>query len=78
MGLDAISAWQNLLKGDSGYFMAILKAHLHFFKWIIVDKKKSVFPVTKEGKPLGWYNGLIVWHYFVKKRKTFSEIVDNK
>jgi len=78
LGLDASSAWENLLKGDGGYFIAILKAHLHFFKWLLLDKKQSVFPVQKDGKPAGWYKGLVVWQYFVKKKKTFSEIVDNK
>ncbi|GAB2816756.1 glycosyltransferase family 2 protein [Ferruginibacter profundus] len=78
LGLDAVSAWQNLLKGDSGYFMAVLKAHLHFFKWLLLQKKQSVFPVHKHGKPYGLYKGLVVWKYFVQKKKTFSEIVDNK
>ncbi|MGG9963432.1 glycosyltransferase family 2 protein [Ferruginibacter sp. SUN106] len=78
LGLDAVSAWQNLLKGDSGYFMAVLKAHLHFFKWLLFQKKQSVFPKQKHGKPYGLYKGLIVWRYFVQKKKTFSEIVDNK
>jgi GT2 family glycosyltransferase len=78
ISLDAVAAWQHVFKGDSGYFMAILKAHLHFFKWMIIDKKRSVFPVKKTGKPAGWYNGSVVWQYFIKKKKTFSEIVDNK
>ena len=78
MGLDAVSAWENLLKGDGGYFMAIVKAHMHYLKWMGLHKKRSVFPVKKEGKPLGWYKGLVVWQYFVNKKKTFSEIVDNK
>jgi hypothetical protein len=78
LALDAVSAWQNLLKGDGGYFMAIAKAHVHFLKWILLHKKQSVFPVKKDGKPFGLYNGLVVWQYFVNKKKTFSEIVDNK
>ena len=78
MILDAVSAWQNLFNGDSGYFMAIAKAHGYFFKWLLLDKNKSVFAAKKEGKPYGWYNGLIVWQYFVKKKKTFLEIVDKK
>ena len=78
LSLDAVSAWQNLLRGDGGYFIAVLKAHLHFFKWLMLDKKQSVFPVQKDGKLNGWYNGLIVWQYFIQKKKTFSEIVDNK
>lgn len=78
VGLDAVSAWQNLLKGDKGYFMAIAKAHLHFFKWILWHQRQSVFAVKKQGQPGGRYKGLIVWQYFVKKKTTFSEIVDNK
>ena len=78
LGLDAVSAWENLLKGDGGYFIAIAKAHVHFLKWILFDKKQSVFPEKKSGKLSGCYNGLVIWQYFVKKKKTFSEIVDNK
>jgi GT2 family glycosyltransferase len=78
ISLDAVAAWQHFFKGDSGYFMAILKAHVHFFKWMLFDKKRSVFPVKKGGKISGLYNGSIVWQYFIKKKKTFSEIVGNK
>jgi GT2 family glycosyltransferase len=78
LGLDAIAAWKSLLSGDAGYFMAIVKAHVHFFKWVLVDKKQSVFPIKKEGGLSGWYNGSVVWQYFIKKKKTFLEIVDNK
>lgn len=78
IGLDAISAWQNLFRGDGGYFMAIVKAHVHFFKWILLSKKQSVFPLKKDRKPVGLYNGSVVWQHFIKKKNTFSEIVDNK
>ena len=77
-GLDAVSAWKTLLSGDTGYFVAVSKAHIDFFKWMWFDKKQSVFPVKRGGKPAGWHKGLIVWQYFVQKKKTFSEIVDNK
>lgn len=77
VALDAVSAWQNLLKGDGGYFIAIVKAHVHFFKWILFDTKQSVFPIKKDGKLSGRYQGLVIWQYFIKKKKTFSEIVDN-
>ncbi len=33
--LDTISAWKGLLTGDAGYFIAIVKAHLSFIKWIL-------------------------------------------
>ena len=76
--LGALAAWKELLTGDRGYYMAVLKAHVHFFRWMLFEKKQSVFPVKKVGKPKGWYNGSIVWQYFIKNKKTFLEIVDNK
>jgi hypothetical protein len=77
-GLDAISAWKTLLSGDGGYFIAIFKAHLHFIKWLFFYKRQSVFPKKREGNFSGWYHGSVIWQYFVKNKKTFSEIVDNK
>jgi GT2 family glycosyltransferase len=76
--LDWLAALQGLIKGDSGYFVAIIKAHLHYINWFLFNKKKSVFPVTTKGKPGGCYDGSIVWEYFIKKKKTFSEIIGNK
>jgi GT2 family glycosyltransferase len=76
--LDWIASLQGLLKGEGGYFSAIMKAHFHFINWFLFNKRKSVFPATKKGKPAGCYAGSIVWDYFIKKKKTFSEIVGNK
>lgn len=78
IGLDAVSAWKELLSGESGYFTAVIKAHLHFIKWLLAEKKKSVWPVKTSGKTAGVYKGFIIWQYFVKKKTKFSEIVDNK
>lgn len=78
ISLDGLSAWQNLLKGDGGYFIAVLKAHFHFFGWLLFKKKRSVFPENKKGKLHGWFNGTVVWAYFIKKKRTFSEIVGKK
>ena len=75
ISLDAISAWRGLLSGDFGYFIAILKAHLHFLHWFFLKRKQSVFPVKKDGTITGWYNGSVVWAYFIQKKKTFSEII---
>jgi GT2 family glycosyltransferase len=76
--LDALSAWRGLLSGDSGYFFAICKAHFHFTGWLLFNKNKSVFPAKKEGKLYGWYNGSVVWAYFIQKKKSFSEIIGSK
>lgn len=73
--LDAASAWKGLLSGDGGYFIAIFKAHLAFIKWRLFHRRKSVFPVTRKGKLLGYFRGNVAIEHFLKKRKTFSEIV---
>ncbi len=76
--LDVVAAWRALLGGDGGYFMAILRAHLHFIDWLFRKQKYSVFPARRDGKPGGWYHGSAVWAHFIQKKKTFSEIVGGK
>jgi len=73
--LDSISAWKSLFAGEAVYFWAILEAHLAFFKWLMVSRKKSLFPPKRKAPLTGWYRGSIVWQYFVKGKKTFNEIV---
>jgi GT2 family glycosyltransferase len=76
--LDSISAWKSLFAGEAVYFWAIGEAHLAFFKWLVINRKKSIFPKNKRGALNGWYAGSVVWQYFVKGRKTFTEIVKDK
>lgn len=78
MVLDGVSAFKELLSGDLGYFKAVLKAHMHFYKWLLFEKKQTIWPDKKSGKTAGVYNGAVVWQYFIKQRKKFSEIVGNK
>jgi GT2 family glycosyltransferase len=74
--LDNISAWKGLFKGDGGYFIAIIRAHLAFIKWILLKQSQSKFP-QQRNKPLqGVYPHNIVWQHFAKKKKLFSEIVE--
>ena len=76
--LDWVAALDGLGRGDSGYFIAVFKAHFHYANWFLFNKRKLVFPVTKKGKTGGYYCGSVVWQYFIKKKKTFSEIVGHK
>ena len=76
--LDAVSAWRGLFSGDKGYFIAVIRAHLHFINWLLFHRKSSVFPVKKDGQLRGWYSGSVAWAYFIGKKKRFSEIVGNK
>lgn len=76
--LDSIAAWKGLLSGRGITFMAILKAHLHYWKWFFFHPKKSVFQGSRNKKLYGMYYGLVVWKYFINRKTTFLEIVKNK
>jgi GT2 family glycosyltransferase len=76
--LDGIAAWKGLLSGDGGYFIAVTKAHAHFLKWVFTDRKKSLQAIEKNKTLYGKYHGSILWEYYLKKKKTFSEIVLTK
>lgn len=73
--LDGISAWKGLLNGDKSFFIAIAKAHFTVLKsWFLLQRKSS-----KNRKSLcslsGVHNKSIAYKHFVKKMKTFSEII---
>lgn len=75
IAMDALSAWKELLNGKIHYWRAVYNAHFAFVGWA-VKKKKSM---NRENPVLhGVYRGSIVWQYFIKKRRTFSEIVKTK
>jgi GT2 family glycosyltransferase len=76
--LDIISAWKSLFSGQGIYFMAVLEAHAAFAKWILFNRKQSLFPQKKSVKPDGWLKRSVVWQHFILGKKTFKEIVDDK
>ncbi|HMJ46182.1 MAG TPA: glycosyltransferase family 2 protein [Ferruginibacter sp.] len=76
--LNGVAAVKSIWDGDAGYFFAVAKGNRHFVKWMLFDKKRSVFPKNKMKIMGGVYSGSVVWDYFVKKKRTFSQIVGNK
>lgn len=76
--LDTIAALKGLFRGSSITFIAITKAHWNFLKWLFFKRKQSIFPTSKKIEPQGLYKGFIVWKYFIKKKRYFSEIVKTK
>lgn len=76
--LDNIAAFQALIKGDFITLKAIQKAHFYFLNWIFSRKKQIDLPKKYLANLHGTYDGSIVWQYFIKKRKTFSEILQFK
>ena len=75
--LDTVSATKGLLIGDGGYFLAIVRAHFAFIKWILLKQNKSVFPRRKNKNLFGIYHRNLVWQHFVKGKKYFREVVKN-
>ena len=76
LSLDQVSALKGLISGDGGYFLAIIKAHLAFLRWLFLGKEKSKVPARKPIRKLsGVFHGNIVWQHFVKQKQRFSEIV---
>ena len=73
--LDSVSAWKGLFMGDGGYFLAILRAHFSFYKWVLLKRDQSVFPVKRTGKLAGIFKGNLVWQHFVKGKKYFSQLI---
>ena len=76
--LDAVAAWKALLGGDGGYFIAVIKARLHFWKWVLFEKKTASPGKDAGNEPAGIYKGSILWQYYIKKKRTFSEITGSK
>ena len=76
--LDAVSAWRALLKGDWGYWVAIFMAHFAFFSWLLSSKVSTPKIPRSFSFHNGIYNSSIVFAYFLKGRKYFSEIIGNK
>lgn len=76
LGLDALAAWKALLGGDPGYFMAVARAHIQAL--LGLRKLSRSKPVSPGHELKGCYNGSVVWDYFIRKRREFSQIVLHK
>ena len=75
--LDIVSATKGLLIGDGGYFVAIIRAHLSFAKWILFKKHKSTFSKRKNKNLKGVYHHNLVWAHFIKGKIFFSQVIKN-
>ncbi len=74
--LDQISAFKALIKGDVGYFKAVIKAHMAYCYWCLFVKKTNRPGLRKSLKELnGVYDGSLVWSYFIQNKKLFRDIV---
>ena len=76
--LDIVAAFRALISGNFSTFISIGSAHLDFLKWIFFEKKGNKLSKIKMKNMTGVYAGSIVWKYFLKKKRTFYEIVEDK
>ena len=76
--LDVLAAYKSLFEGSGSDWLAIAKAHFHFVGWLFISKEANNLPKIKMKTMTGVYNGSIVRKYFIKKIKTFSEILPFK
>jgi GT2 family glycosyltransferase len=72
--LDAVSAIKSLAAGEGTYFVAVVKAHFAFLKWLASGKRNKV-KRNREVVLKGYLRKSIVWSHFVLGKDRFNEIV---
>lgn len=75
--LDIVFALKTLLQGDGASLKAVWQAHIALVKWIFMKKDDKAFTEKKGYSVYGMTKKLIIWEYFIKKKKRFEEIVKN-
>lgn len=74
--LDWVAALRFLSQGNFGDFRAIARAHWHFLKQLAHwrQRRKAFPPRLRVAERAGIYRGSLVWAYFGKGHKKFSEL----
>ncbi|MBN4081665.1 glycosyltransferase family 2 protein, partial [bacterium AH-315-C07] len=74
--LDKVSAYKALFSGNMVEFRNIAKAHYHFLryfgKWN--KKRREAQALATNPNRFGIYNGSVVYQYFAKGKKKFSDL----
>ena len=76
--LDFFGGIYFLIKLKSGISKAMFKAQFAYLYWLFFSDKKRNFQPMGFAKCHGVYNGSILFPYFIKKKRKFSDIVANK
>lgn len=71
--LDGVAAVRHFLKMEFEFVWVVLKAHIHFYNYILKKKVVRDNLKGKETRPMLYKS--IVWEYFAKGRKTYSELM---
>lgn len=73
--LDWAFAFKSLLQKDLKSFTAVFKAQAGVIRWMRLRHNYQKLPSKKITKIPGVYRGSLIWAYFIKKQKHFSEII---
>ncbi len=76
MTLDGIAAFKFLFTNGFSHFYAIIRAHLHFYRKLpsIRQKRRKLKALERNRNSTGVYMGSIVADYFVRGKKTFTDL----
>ncbi|MCA6435958.1 MAG: glycosyltransferase family 2 protein [Bacteroidetes bacterium] len=75
--LDGIAALKFLLEGYPSLVWQVLKAHLVFYSWIprLLKERRLQSKNKTSSNDATFFKGNVVWRYFVKKQRTYSELI---
>ena len=73
--LDVVAAWRALLQGRVSEFVGIAQAHFAVIGWWIGGKRRVVEGKRSLGSLRGVYRGVLIWDFYGRGRKLFSEII---
>lgn len=76
MSLDGIAAIRFLIRGEFSHFWAVLKAHMYQYRNLgrLLKERKQIRMRTIMDDRSGLYERSILWSYYVKRIKIFSEL----
>ena len=80
MLLDGIAAWKFLIQGSPLHFLAVGKAHFHFYTGFfkMYSKRKALKKKCSKPNMKGMYKGNVIFEYFLQKKKVFADLDQSK
>lgn len=72
--LDWLAATQFITKGELKNATAVLKAHKHALLYLPKAARQKVQQKRKTGKSIPLYKGFIIWEYFIRNVRFYSQL----
>lgn len=72
--LDWLAAAQFMAKGQLKNAAAVAKAHWHALLYLPREGRKTTQQIRRNKPDIPLYNGIIIWEYYFKRRKLYSQL----